>query len=308
MKKLLLKVLYFLLPVFLLLVFLPMNKRSKYLGMKDDCINRCSWIFDRIHNNQLPIDVLFLGTSKTANGINDRELSKRLTDQQVVNFGYCRFGRNLHYALLKEVLEKKQPKVLLIEIRESESKSGHSIFPFIANTSDVVLSYPFFNKHVASDVWNHLSYKIELAQEQLFYSADTVAINLARYGYIWAEGNASKEDLEKNKRKWNDPKRKFSEFEKDFHFNFAHNYLQKIAALCEKKNVTLQLLYLPSYGVKTTENSNFERYTNYGNVLIPPSKLLENENNWYDVNHLNVAGAAELTDWLTTVLSRTQEN
>jgi hypothetical protein len=303
MRKLSLNLFYFLIPIILIIGIVPVDKRAKYVGLKDDCSSRGTWMHDRVYTNNTPTDIVFIGSSKTINGINDERINAALANETVTNFGYCRFGRNLHYLLLQELLQQKQPKLLVLEIRESENRAGHPIFPFLAESKEAILPYPFFNKNVLKDIWTHLAYKVELLQETIYSNETIEPIRSSNFGYLRALGNANLADLNKNKLKMNSGKDKLTEFEENFHHHFAHHYLKKIATLCKKKKIELLLLNLPSYGSNRTNNQAFIRYKDYGRILLPPLEILDNKTNWFDVDHLNEQGAKQLSDWLSIELS-----
>ena len=131
---------------FLVLIFvIPVDSRMKFEGLKDDCFNHGIWIYDRIHNNEKATDIVFLGSSLTINSINDPLIEQGLDNTtSVVNFGYCRLGMNMNYALWKEVLKKKKPRYLILEVREGGGRYGHPIFPYVAASEDVILPNVFF--------------------------------------------------------------------------------------------------------------------------------------------------------------------
>ena len=281
-------------PVILVVAFIPIESRLKYIGLEEDCMNRGIWIYDRLYNNQNPIDVAFIGSSKIINGINDGLINEQLGNKSIANFGYCRLGRNLHYTIIKELLNSKNPSLLLLEVRETENRSGHEIFPFIANSTDALLPYPFFNKHVARNTWTHLSYKVELFQESIFETHKEVPISAENFSFVAATDTA--DALELNQKKSN---YKMNDFEKRFHYHYPLTYLRKIALLCKEQDVQLQLLFMPNYGTDMTSEVDFEPYSEFGTILVPPKSILQNVNHWYDKAHLNEVGANQLSYWLS---------
>ena len=57
-----------------------------------------------------------------ANRSSARHASQRLLQQ---------LGRDLHWLLAREVLETRKPKLLVIEVTESEPRSMHPAFPYL---------------------------------------------------------------------------------------------------------------------------------------------------------------------------------
>ena len=85
----------FLLPIIVLLLFIPINVRKQYEGLSGDCANHAIWIYDRIVKNETPIDIAFIGSSHTMHAVNDKSLTENSHGKNITNLGYCRFGRNL---------------------------------------------------------------------------------------------------------------------------------------------------------------------------------------------------------------------
>ena len=98
MKGFVRNVLLFLLPLLLLGVWIavrPLDKHFAFRYIKGDCLGHGRWIHDRIVENPLPIDVAFVGTSRTVRAVDDTQIERRLRDAydlplHVANFGYCR--------------------------------------------------------------------------------------------------------------------------------------------------------------------------------------------------------------------------
>jgi len=68
----------FLFPVILLVLIFPIDKRTRYTSLKDDCFNHGIWIHDRLFKNETPTDIIFLGTSHTVNAIDDKLIEDSL--------------------------------------------------------------------------------------------------------------------------------------------------------------------------------------------------------------------------------------
>jgi hypothetical protein len=296
MKKLFKNIALFLLPLLLLLYFLPIDKKLQYSGLTGDCHRHAFWIHDRIFWNTNDVDVAILGSSHTMNGVNDEILTLESNNQTITNFGYCRLGLNHRYVLLKEILKKKKIKHLIIEVRERESKYSHPIFPFVASSKDVLTAPPILNKAYFSDISKHFTYKIEITQEKLYHVSERYGIKDSDYGFHTTADTALSQVLEKAKQKKKIPNpSKLDRFFQSWYYNI---YLKKINRICKKKDIKLSFLYMPSFGTPQTKPINFDELSTYGNVIIPPQHILDNKNYWYDPDHFNRAGADEFSKWL----------
>jgi len=294
MKKLVRNLLFFILPVVVIISLIQVDKRSNYLGLKDDCANHGIWIYDRISYNKKNVDIAFLGSSHTLNGINDKLISERLKTKVAVNFGYCRYGRNLSYVLLKEIYEHKKIKQLILEVTENEDQYSHPVFPFLASSKDVLFPNPFFNRNIITDIWSHFAFKVEIFQDKFYSDELKTPLNTRDFGMLNSTDTASVILLDATKNTVN----KKSKFEQDFRANFARVYLRKISDFCKENKIQLTFLYIPSYVERTAKPFEYQTYIKYGKVLIPPRRILNKQANWYDENHLNHSGADELSVWI----------
>jgi hypothetical protein len=303
MKRLIKNTLIFTLSLVLLILVFPLNRRLLFQELTDDCSNRSIWINDRIFNNDKPIDIAFLGSSHTINGVNDKLIEEKLKTN-IANIGYCRLGENLIYILLKEMLKTKNVKTIIIEVREDEDRYSHPIFPYIAETKDVLLANPLYNRDLFSDYYRHIYYRLEVIKNYIFGNLKKNQINKENYGFSSSADTASLDLLNRIKEKQNIRKPKSSRFERDFYMKFSRTYLEKINKICKKQNIKIFFLYLPSYESKTQIPLEFFTYIKYGKILFPPKRIYSKTTNWYDDNHLNQTGANELSNWLASELQK----
>lgn len=311
MKQLYVKFALFILPIFLVLLLFPIDKLNVYKGIENDCMGRGKWIYDRLFENEKPIDILFLGSSHTLNSIDDKSITESLAKQrqiEVVNFGYCRSGRNLTYVLLQDVIANKNLNKLIIEVRENEDLYSHPMFPYLGDMGDVLLPVMLYNRDFASDYVDYLTYKIALIQESVLNQDSVQVTDWRPYGFAPVPDTA--ELILMNEKKANRDPSVFdkSEMERDFYLKFPRTYLEKIASTCEKHGIEMSFLYLPSFGWEMETPLEMNTYLKYGEVLIPPKSIFEDPNNWYDPNHLNGTGAQLVSNWLSTELKKTSDS
>jgi hypothetical protein len=301
MKKLVIYCILFLLPILLFIVFVPVNKRLAYQGLKNDCSDHGLWVYDRMHISQKPVDVAFFGSSHTFNGIND-ELIEDSLGINVCNLGYCRLGNNLIYSFIKELIKTKKVKTIVLEVRDDENLYSHPIFPYVADTKDVIFSKPFFNNKFFSDIIKHLSYKVQIFQETLFKRDSIAAIRKDGFGFGTSADTISANTLDSAKERRLRNSHHFSTFQRKLLMVYPHAYLKKISNLCKENQINLIFLYLPVYGSSTEKPLEYNTYLKYGTVLMPPKEIFRNQQNWSDDSHLNLAGANKISNWLVVEL------
>ena len=299
MKQFVKHTVLFMAPILLLMVLLPWNKRLRYQELKHDCLNHGIWMHDRIHENETPIDILFIGSSHTINGVNDSLIEKRLHDQyHVASMGYCRLGRNLTLTLLKEVLTEKSPSSLVIEVRGDEDRYSHPVYPHLATTSDVLTPPLWVNRDALADVGTHFTYKLELWQDDLYNNVRAAKIESRNYGFLDLDGNAPDTTLVLSKMtKVENPYR-------NLHMAYPRAYLNRIKDYCDEHNMALYFLYMPSYRGHQQPPKELDTYKRLGTVLLPDSTIYSNKTNWYDPDHLNIPGANALSIWVAEQLAR----
>ncbi len=304
MAKLIRILLLCLIPVLLLVYLFPIEQERKYASLELDCSNRGVWIYDRLYQNKRPIDLAFLGSSHTINSISENSIQQSANCDQlsIVNLGYCRMGRNMSYVLLKELLANKTVKSIVVEVREDEDRYSHPVFPFLANSADVLGASLLYNRNYFVDNWQHIAYRCELIQESLFEDAIPKVKKHSDYGFMANADTLSIEQVAKITTNQNIKTPKQGKLVTDFYARYPKSYLAKIAKLCKDDQVALHFLYLPRYGSKHPRPREAVEYASYGTLILPPDTLLRDKNNWHDKDHFNRSGAHRLSNWLGTQL------
>jgi hypothetical protein len=129
--------------VLVALVQLPHDRYIRFQHMAAQSVHylRAQWIYERIHFDETPIDIAFIGTSHTQCSINaelvEQGLSAAGHPQHVVNFAIPALGRDLHYLLVRELLENRSIKTLVIEVQEGESRAPHPAFDLLSEARDL---------------------------------------------------------------------------------------------------------------------------------------------------------------------------
>lgn len=297
MNRLIRHILLFLLPVVLVLILLPLEQRMAYQGLKDDCFDHGLWIHDRIFNHKKEIELLFLGSSHTINAVDD-ELIEKETGISTANLGYCRLGRNLHELLLNEVLEQHRPRMLILEIRETEDEHSHPIYPFLGSTAEVLIPDFVWNRDYLDDVQTHLTYKLDLFQDRL-WGVEAMPIRQEAHGFSVNVDTADFKEM--HRILWTKRIADPAALE-GLNMQFPKSALQRIVKICEQQDIELVFLYLPSYGIPESQAPS-AFYSEIAPVIIPPDSILRNISFWHDPQHLNKAGAGVLSKWIAQQLS-----
>lgn len=315
MKKFLSRVAIFgspFLVAWIVIMMLPLDREFAYSYAEKDS-GRYPWLYYRVHANETPIDWAFFGTSRTMEGVNDQGLEEGLLreyekEEHVANLGISRMGRNLHWLLVSHLFEKKEPHTIVLEVTEEEGKHSHLGFPFLA-TGEQVFSSPFIgSKSYLPDIQAATEMRFLYYRDYILGNIeDSIAPPDMRPHIFHAENELSIADPALLERYWKIrheklprelPTSTWGEARFSWDYAFPKAYMEKIVEQCAEREVRLIFLYIPGYGVPTSEPVDHAWYEERGELWVPPASIFSNPNNWKDSAHLNIDGAEELRKWL----------
>lgn len=309
-KKFLLYLSFFLVPAVLFVVLLfaiPLNKRYAYHFIQNDCADRGSWIHDRIFSNPTPVDIAFIGSSHTKSAIKETVLEDKLQQEglpmHAANLGYCRFGRNMNYVIIKDLLKHKKVKYLVLEFRVEEERLSHLDFPYVADARDVLAPVFFFDQHYFSDIYEAGIVRFEYFKHKLLHTLPPIVTDTASHSFTVSDQVADSNELFNVKREKATHTYVPTKLENWVNNRFPEQYIQKILTLAHNNGCRVFWVFLPSYGDMQPPHL-FDRYKPYGTVLIPPDSIYNNPHNWHDDSHLNDYGAIQFSAWMAQALSQ----
>lgn len=284
------------------------------------------WMYERIHFDPTPIDVVFVGPSRVGAGVNAPLLARSLAAEglpsNVVNFSLPEAGRNVNFLIVKELLKTKQPKLLVIGVVEKPSRRGHSTFKFLAPAR--MLASPGYPTDL-----NYLSDLIYLPYRQAELLAARVAPGVlgptdtfdpAAYRGPTVDTTGSIE-LPDGTLKDGDHPATMAELMRGVHkleagthppilprayadleFGDERHYIREIMALARAHHVKVAFLFLPYYtGPQEMQEHDF--YAQYGPIWN--AGFVANDPSLFmDYGHLTRDGAVQLTDWLVGPVTR----
>ena len=100
---------------------LPENAYQRWQYPRDYPNGRARWIYERIHFDPTPIDVVILGPSRAQLGFGAAAVEERLAQHgkhvNVVNFAVEGSGRNMQSMIVDELFKTKSPKVIVLRGR-----------------------------------------------------------------------------------------------------------------------------------------------------------------------------------------------
>lgn len=317
MGKLLKRIGWFGLPFVGLLAWLLWDMPDRayaYNMVQKDC-RTGNWMHRRLYATAAPVDVAFIGTSKTMCDVNDSLLEHRLWTEHgkqvhVANFGVCRLGENLHWLIARDIFERKRPRHLIVEVSTDMAPNSHFHFPYLAGTGDVVGAPLWGNLDYWADLsqlcWNRLVYHREriLGIERKF--DDFLVDSLHSFMRVKDDLVADPSEMAAIKARREKTLRQelptgVGRWLHDWRVHAPRQYFRMLAALCKQHHARLVFLYLPAYGAPARpQEAHF--LESLGEIWLPPDSVFGDPSLHFDHSHLNLKGAGKLSDWLVRKL------
>lgn len=311
---------------------LPHDRHLRFASLQEAPVVKAGWIYERVHDDRTPIDVIFIGSSHTVFGVDSAEIERNEEgllgrDVHVVNFALEHFGRDVPWLLAREAINARNVRLLVIEVTEAESRAMHPAFASLADPSDLLTAPLVINESYFPDLAQLPLRQISLFLQTVLPGAFQAApgFNPTEYrGAHWddswaAEGSAvapiypikprntspSASEMERERQHWaqlSANKLSLPASLSWLEWRANLQYVERIIALAHQHNVAVRFLYLPSYG-SPDRPEQVAAYEKLGPIWYPPADLLANRELWSDVNHLNYYGARALASWLATRLA-----
>jgi hypothetical protein len=320
--------------VIIAICLLPHNRNLRFAVLTDWDVVKAGWIYERIHSDPTPIDIAFIGTSRTIFGVDSAKVeavTRQRTglDLHVVNFALPFPGRDLHWLIARELLKTRKVKLLVLEVDEDEPRDLHRAFGSLADVHDLIFAPMIINVSYFPNLIRLPRRQLSLFLRSTFpaifddeMTLDSASYRGAHWDDTWAEEGTPQAPIFPIRPRTTFPSAGELAHERAHETEVAAHkiqlpssvawlehraniyYLRKIAASARERDVALTFLYLPGYqGLDRPREAGV--YQQLGPLWTPPTFLSKREM-WYDVNHLNYNGAFSLATWLGNELSKTQ--
>lgn len=300
---------------------LPHDRYVRFQSLRGTLHDRASWVYERLHFDPTPVDVVIVGSSRAAVGMDqvvlDHDLSAfRGAAVHVANLAFAQPGYDLSYVILREALETKKPRIALVGISEHGGRLGHPAFKDLADASDFLAAPPVVN-------WSYLPNLIYLPTRQVRLALDTSLwrffgfargfdpngypgpdIDLRhRFPVVLDPEEAARargaETIDQASERYFRSGRQvhLPGFLADTEFAAERVYVRRMKALADAHDVKLMFIYMPFFK-GTTEVLDLDFYGKLGTVLVPPADVTGVASNFMDPIHLNDTGSKLLSTWL----------
>jgi len=283
-----------LLLIVMFIAFLPVPEQVRYESLSNDAI-RIKEIHERIVANPKPIDVAFIGTSHTWNGVSDSEIESLLstagTSVAVANLASSWPGRDINLFLIKQLLRHKNPRLIILEIQEHEYRGGHGVLPYVANLSDMFCCRFFLDPHFPR---NFLSYLKRQTLNSLTLilrgGSELVGADPADFGWmpLTRTGRPFHPALSSNTPSIT----RVKELGYVATSAYGLDVVRRIVRLARERRVDVAFLYLPEFAYANRPPVvSIRYYTELGPVLRIPATISKDPTMWFDKAHLNLDGS-----------------
>lgn len=290
------------LPVLLLL--LPVNRKYQYAFVKNACSLKSNYIYHRIYEDPLPLDVVFIGSSHTMCAIDDSIVQKVLEDQgrhlHVSNMSFCRSGRNMDYVIFKDILQRKKPRFLVLEVKQEEPELGHPDFGYLADVSDILCPPLIINRDFFPDLIKAYTVRMNYHRDNLFGVDHDTPYEPPHLAFLRKNITADTSVLYNGARfRW---ERYYSHtrpvWGDSMMTRYPKSYVRMIIDLARSNNIKVVMLYIPNFGYPYHKPKELNYYRQMADVILMPDSFFDNEKHWMEEEHLNTSAAAILSDSL----------
>jgi hypothetical protein len=297
--------------MFSTLVLLPYSKKFGYQFVDSEDLSKARWVYCRLFENAAPIDVALLGTSHTYFGLNDTLISEIVSKEtgksfHIVNLAFPGRGRNHHLTLVEDLLATKQPKAIVLEVMEVESRSSHDISGAIATDRQIGSILHPLNLKLVRDLSTYFNARKRYLQYWLGAEEELIGCETSNVRTFILENSVLTLDQAKEKRDALLSMRKpilLPKSQRKLEFAFPLSVVRGIIERCKERGVDIYFLYNPYYTAPTRPMEYFsDFYESHGMLLTPPKEILDNHAFWFDGDHLNADGNRALSAWVASKL------
>jgi hypothetical protein len=296
-----------LLVVTALLTLAPIPMQSRLATLKGDG-RRVEALYDRIAVDRTTVDIAFIGSSHTVNGVDaqgeEAALAALGVRAKVANLGMFVMGRDLQLFLVRQLVAHKRPKILVIEINEHVAPLGHPYLPYVADASDMVAAGAPLN--LPKTFLLFLKEQMRGVSDAVLPGRPPPTSPAGQGGWqpltgVWP-GDRGAPSLGDRLETRFGPRLRLGLYAATRYYE--DGAVGRIVRLAAAHGVQVVFLYLPEYRYAADPDPALvRRYGALAPVILIPRALALDRANWFDHAHLNRDGARRLTPVLARALA-----
>ncbi len=276
------------------LLFIDDDKNYRFSNTNGDAI-KTRWIYNILNKPDYDVDIAFIGASFIWQSIIPSVIEEKLK-LKVVNLALPYAGRDLDYLIAKEVINKKKPKVIVLQLRYTEGRSPHKLFCELADINDLFEQPLFPYLSPVSNISCYLRRQFSIFSKSLISSKNLYFEDVYdKYkGFKSVQSIADKSYLENQVGIY--PKTYLPQKYSFIEYYYPNYYLNKIINLARNNNVKLYFIYLPDY--RDNRKLIINDPINPNNVIQLPEEIIDNPNLRSDSSHFNIYGSKVISEYI----------
>lgn len=296
----------------LLLTFVQRPISERLRTLHDDGL-RIAEVHERIAHDPRAIDIAFIGTSHTMNGIDDQGIQENLAKNglsaEVTNLGAMWMGRDLHLMLVKQLLAHKKPKMIILEINEHEPPYGHPLMPYVALASDMFCCSFWADFNFPKMYLLFLKEQLYGGLAGIWPAANAKPAPTRTWQYGWDPIDRTWNPDVRHRRSLGDRlEDAVGRGPREAAYRLVSTYgnqtVKQIVETARANGVPVVFLYLPEYAFAADPApDSLALYNDLGPILLPPPEIVRDSSNWGDFAHLNRAGSLKIVPYLSTAIA-----
>lgn len=153
-------------------VFMPHDPYIRWQSLNGTMFERAAHQYERLHFDPAPVDVIFIGSSRTARAINPRAIRQAFAKEgapiNVVDLSLPSSGMDIRVSQARAALKAHpETKLLVVSVVEALPRDGHQTFADLASARDIFSSPLVINRNLPKNL-------AKLPMRQLKLSAATL--------------------------------------------------------------------------------------------------------------------------------------
>jgi hypothetical protein len=295
----------------------PDDPYQRYKASASTDYIKAGWIYERLHFDPTPIDIAFLGSSRSMQGIDGAKIEDLLgaggrPDLHVANLALPALGRDVDYLIARQLLEAKRPKLLVVEVDYIEFHEPNPSFLLLADMKDVAQAPLLINENLASDLFQIPARNLRLLWEATLHGPQRFAPQLYA-GPHWDDvyittghdgvrspprlSFLERDDFEARARGFVDgmtgKARQYDSWAW-VELRYTETYLKRLLDMSRDAGVKIVFLYMSPNGAPP-QPFNESLLRRYGDIWPMPEDIRQDYSLWFNPTHLNFNGAERLS-------------
>lgn len=150
-------------------IALPHDPYIRYQSFNDTIFDRLSWVYDRLAHDDTPIDVLFVGSSRTARGADAAGLQVALAaagagEVHVANISMPAAGLDVRLTNIRTALQHHpEIRLIVLGVVEALPRDGHQAFGDLGTARDILTAPWIVNRTLPGNLARLPYRQMELA-------------------------------------------------------------------------------------------------------------------------------------------------